>query len=303
MRSIILRFFFISYTLLVLMGCNTKNQKPESNKSPNSYNNENYSYPAPSENAADVAMEEVEIGSPNSMEREGCEEGNMRHQQPTKGHTATTNKSTDTFPRNEMTDDANENYYPDELQDRNITRDSFSNTRTNSSPNNRIGASDTTEQQELRKRDRVSGNQSSDYTDSSQKSGENIGPIFNVGAKTASERVGELDQELRDHLETFDKDLKATRNIESGIDNSRSDAGDNQASSSSDSQLEGWGFKDRKPLGNRDKAGYEPPPRVTENEKDDDIVARQLREAASAEQDPLLREKLWAEYKRYKSGL
>ena len=34
--------------------------------------------------------------------------------------------------------------------------------------------------------------------------------------------------------------------------------------------------------------------------KDDDIIARQLREAAMAEQDPALREKLWAEYERYK---
>jgi len=36
--------------------------------------------------------------------------------------------------------------------------------------------------------------------------------------------------------------------------------------------------------------------------KDDDIVARQLREAAESEQDPELREKLWDEYRRYKSG-
>ena len=36
---------------------------------------------------------------------------------------------------------------------------------------------------------------------------------------------------------------------------------------------------------------------------DDDIVARQLREAALAEQDPVLREKLWQEYHRYKAGL
>lgn len=35
----------------------------------------------------------------------------------------------------------------------------------------------------------------------------------------------------------------------------------------------------------------------------DDIVAKQLREAAMAEQDPELREKLWEEYKRYKAGL
>ncbi len=35
---------------------------------------------------------------------------------------------------------------------------------------------------------------------------------------------------------------------------------------------------------------------------DDDIVARQLREAAIAEQDPALREKLWDEYRAYKFG-
>jgi hypothetical protein len=33
---------------------------------------------------------------------------------------------------------------------------------------------------------------------------------------------------------------------------------------------------------------------------DDDIVARQLREAATKEEDPELREKLWEEYRTYK---
>ena len=36
--------------------------------------------------------------------------------------------------------------------------------------------------------------------------------------------------------------------------------------------------------------------------QDDDIVARQLREAALAEPDPVLREKLWEEYRRYKGS-
>lgn len=35
---------------------------------------------------------------------------------------------------------------------------------------------------------------------------------------------------------------------------------------------------------------------------DDDIVARQLREAAMQEEDPALRERLWDEYRTYKSG-
>ncbi len=36
--------------------------------------------------------------------------------------------------------------------------------------------------------------------------------------------------------------------------------------------------------------------------QDDDIIARQLREAAMKEQDPALREKLWDEYRKYKRG-
>jgi len=35
---------------------------------------------------------------------------------------------------------------------------------------------------------------------------------------------------------------------------------------------------------------------------DDDVIARQLREAAQSEADPALREKLWAEYRAYKRG-
>jgi hypothetical protein len=35
---------------------------------------------------------------------------------------------------------------------------------------------------------------------------------------------------------------------------------------------------------------------------DDDVVARQLREAAMKEKDPQLQEKLWQEYRDYKKG-
>ncbi|MDH4029829.1 MAG: hypothetical protein OEU49_03160, partial [Chromatiales bacterium] len=37
--------------------------------------------------------------------------------------------------------------------------------------------------------------------------------------------------------------------------------------------------------------------------RDDDIVARQLREAAQKEPDPELREKLWEEYRAYKNSV
>jgi hypothetical protein len=36
-------------------------------------------------------------------------------------------------------------------------------------------------------------------------------------------------------------------------------------------------------------------------DEDDDIVARQLREAAERETDPVLQEKLWDEYRKYKA--
>jgi hypothetical protein len=43
------------------------------------------------------------------------------------------------------------------------------------------------------------------------------------------------------------------------------------------------------------------PPDVGDG-RGDDVVARQLREAAMSEEDPVIREKLWDEYRRYKRG-
>jgi hypothetical protein len=43
-------------------------------------------------------------------------------------------------------------------------------------------------------------------------------------------------------------------------------------------------------------------PKDVADAHDDDVVARQLREAATEETDPVLKEKLWEEYRRYKAG-
>jgi len=62
-----------------------------------------------------------------------------------------------------------------------------------------------------------------------------------------------------------------------------------------------------------DEAGYTKPPAGEEKQpggqsttsdtpQDDDIVARQLREAAEKETDPELKKKLWKEYEQYKKG-
>ncbi|MCZ6853977.1 MAG: hypothetical protein O7G86_08655, partial [Gammaproteobacteria bacterium] len=45
-----------------------------------------------------------------------------------------------------------------------------------------------------------------------------------------------------------------------------------------------------------------PVPEDIPDAKDDDIIARQLREAAMLETDPILREKIWDEYRRYKGA-
>lgn len=44
-------------------------------------------------------------------------------------------------------------------------------------------------------------------------------------------------------------------------------------------------------------------PNVIPTGDDDDVLARQLREAAEKESDPLLRKKLWDEYQKYKSAM
>ena len=49
--------------------------------------------------------------------------------------------------------------------------------------------------------------------------------------------------------------------------------------------------------------GFQPKRGDNVHKKEDDIIAKQLKDAANRETDPNLREKLWYEYKRYKSNL
>ncbi len=59
--------------------------------------------------------------------------------------------------------------------------------------------------------------------------------------------------------------------------------------------------EDKTTQGDTSKPGGRIPPDIPDG-RDDDVVARQIREAAQAETDPALREKLWEEYRRYKRG-
>ncbi|GAB3095576.1 hypothetical protein GCM10027217_09800 [Pseudomaricurvus hydrocarbonicus] len=77
-----------------------------------------------------------------------------------------------------------------------------------------------------------------------------------------------------------------------------------QSGSGNDSTSSGSGSR---PEGNQTRegdyqhaGGYAPPADIPDG-SDDDVVARQIREAAMKEADPALREKLWEEYRKYKN--
>jgi hypothetical protein len=75
--------------------------------------------------------------------------------------------------------------------------------------------------------------------------------------------------------------------------------GRGQSGRSGSSQGEGGGGVGGGPRGG---GGPSTVPADIPDGSDDDIVARQLREAAMQETDPELREKLWEEYRNYKKG-
>ncbi len=132
----------------------------------------------------------------------------------------------------------------------------------------------------------------------------------------------ELDKELEESLEIFDRQIADARSTVLGDGGGLAKGG--QGIPTGDIVLRGGGLPDELPppeeesgsVGAKpDEGGLEdvPPnepqaggapviPEDIGDGQDDDIVAQQLREAAIAEKDPYLREKLWEEYRRYKSS-
>lgn len=115
-----------------------------------------------------------------------------------------------------------------------------------------------------------------------------------------SESVGELDAVLRD----IDGSILAEREVLARSGPTMPQAGGAETGGSganADSTAEAGN--------NARKATLPAPPNAPQGSttaadlpdaRDDDIIARQLREAAMQEQDPQLKEKLWEEYRRYK---
>jgi hypothetical protein len=83
---------------------------------------------------------------------------------------------------------------------------------------------------------------------------------------------------------------------ESGLGNAESGGESDKGDQSSSGRGQGMGS------GARRQGGGQATPRDIPDGSDDDVVARQLREAAEKETSPALKEKLWDEYRKYKAG-
>jgi hypothetical protein len=143
--------------------------------------------------------------------------------------------------------------------------------------------------------------------------------------QTRAEAAAKLDAELGAGLGEFDQRLlreqervkakasKSTAGAAAGGQGAAAASEDADASaatggSASPVDTGGGGSPAEQPPGagggSRGEASARPPPPADiPDGRDDDVVARQLREAAEKESDPELRKKLWDEYRRYKQGV
>ena len=133
----------------------------------------------------------------------------------------------------------------------------------------------------------------------------------NSSATSGSEQT--QGERLQSTLEDFDKEILSERQVLQSEEKPASDnpLGDSQqvaiANSAQTNQAEGVPQRDpggfevgAQPIPSR-KTGTQIPDDIPDA-RDDDIIARQLREAAMQEKDASLKEKLWEEYRRYKRG-
>lgn len=147
-----------------------------------------------------------------------------------------------------------------------------------------------------------------------------VGPAIEIGARTTGEQVEDLDAELERQMAAFDERMRRAR--------AAAEAEQESGIGGPTGAVDGAGYRETEPdavrgaggaadrgsgLGNTpDLSGAQdgqpgrvanyPVPGGVPDGRDDDIVARQLREAAEREADPVLREKLWDEYRKYKTG-
>lgn len=132
------------------------------------------------------------------------------------------------------------------------------------------------------------------------------------GEMTEEEKAGILEAQLNNKFAKFDNLMLGEREKIAKGDNEAGsgggaygsgdgeDPGDDQMQTAMVDQpapAHGSGFP-----GDKMRDDISPAPGDVGDGQDDDIIARQLREAAQKEQDPELRAKLWDEYRKYKKG-
>jgi len=144
-------------------------------------------------------------------------------------------------------------------------------------------------------------------------------------ASSAAERVSELESALGTSISSYDGMIQRERenianraNAQGSEDELEEEvsgplfdeigaAGDAESKEDSPGSAYESGGGGTMPAGGPSRAGdYQtaggaPPPADIPSGNDDDIVARQIREAAMKETDPELRDKLWEEYRKYKN--
>lgn len=137
--------------------------------------------------------------------------------------------------------------------------------------------------------------------------------IDQASEQTGQEVTAALDAELLSGLGDFDEMLlREQERIKAATPNTAASAGAGgggggagsssaSASAQGDDDSEGSYSPGAGP-GSPHSPGKSSAPPGTPDGSDDDVVARQLREAAEKETDPELKKKLWEEYRKYKEG-
>ena len=138
------------------------------------------------------------------------------------------------------------------------------------------------------------------------------GGATEAGGDPSGGTLSGTEAELEGALKDFDGEILAEREI---ISNSPGSGGSTEIATEDDGGGSGAGGIDGEsqvggalpkraipPTPAPPRRGAEGIPDDIPDAKDDDIIARQLREAAMQEEDPVLKEKLWEEYRKYKKG-
>ena len=155
--------------------------------------------------------------------------------------------------------------------------------------------------------------QSGDYTLDTLPNGVLSGDsqVQTDGPMTAAERARVLDERLRKGYETFDGFILSEREKAQNESNSAGSAQPGADGGGGSSQYQPQTMQETagdpsavagsppSPTAGRETAETFPAPDDIPSGRDDDVVARQLREAAMSEPDPALREALWDEYRNY----